>query len=249
MIRVLAVLRRELGALFESTVTYVALGLFVVVLPLLFFLLGFPVGKQPLPGLFEGGQTSLLVLFTWLPFLLALLVPALSMSAWAEERRAGTEELLLTWAVRSHEVVLGKFLARWVLVSLLVLVAVLPSAVAVARLGDLDWATVWVGLLGAAGLTAAYCALALWVSALVHEQLAAFLLGATLLLALWALELAVAFLPAGVAEALDYAAPSAHFLDSAALGVLDARDAAYFLLLVGFGLVLNVVAVERRRWR
>jgi ABC-2 type transport system permease protein len=249
VIRVVAVLRRELGALFEAPITYVALALFVVVLPLLYFLVGFPVGRQPLPGLFEGGQANLIVLFTWLPFLLALLVPALSMSAWSEERRSGTEELLLTWPVRASEVVLGKFLARALLLALMVAVAVVPSAIAVARLGDLDWASAWVGLGGAVALAAAYCALALWVSALVQEQLAAFLLGAALLVALWALDLAVGLLPAALASFTHYAAPSSHFLDSAALGVVDARDGVYFALLVVFGLVLNVVAVERRRWR
>jgi hypothetical protein len=75
------------------------------------------------------------------------------------------------------------------------------------------------------------------------------LLGAALLLVLWALDLAVTLLPAGFAPFTHYTAPSSHFLDSAALGVLDARDAVYFALFVLFGLVLNVVAVERRRWR
>ncbi|MEZ6013665.1 MAG: ABC transporter permease subunit [Planctomycetota bacterium] len=242
-------MRRELGALFEAPITYVALAMFVVVLPLLFFLVGFPVGRQPLPGLFEGGQANLIVLFTWLPLLLALLVPALSMSAWAEERRSGTEELVLTWPVRASEVALGKFLARTVLLALMVSVAVIPSAVAVAGLGDLDWGPVWVGLGGAIILAAAYCALALWVSALVEEQLAAFLLGAALLVGLWALDFAVALMPAWLAGTLRYSAPGAHFLDSAALGVVDARDGVYFALFIVFGLTLNVVAVERRRWR
>lgn len=249
MTRVAAVLRRELGAAFEAPITYVALALFVVVLPLLFFLVGFPIGRQPLPGLFEGGQASLLVLFAWLPTLLALLVPALAMGAWAEERRGGTEELLLTWPVRASEVVLGKFFARVLLVGLMVAVAVVPTAVAVERLGDLDWATVWVGLLGAVALGAAYTALALWVSALAHEQLAAYLLGAALLVALSSLQLGVELLPSGFARVLAYAAPTSHFHDSAALGVVDARDGVYFGSLALFGLVLNVVAVEGRRWR
>jgi hypothetical protein len=59
----------------------------------------------------------------------------------------------------------------------------------------------------------------------------------------------VGVLPAGLASGLDYACPSTHFLDSAARGVFDLRDLVYFALLVGFGLYLNVVVVERRRWR
>ncbi|MFT7077829.1 MAG: ABC-2 type transport system permease protein, partial [Planctomycetota bacterium] len=83
---VLPFARRELRSAFESPVAYVAIALFVLVLPALFFFLGYPVGRVPLPGLWEGGQASLIVLFHWLPLLLALVVPALTMGSWSEER-------------------------------------------------------------------------------------------------------------------------------------------------------------------
>ena len=245
----LALLWRELRAAFESPIAYVTIGLFVLVQGGLFFFLGFPVGLLPLPGLWEGGQASLLVLFTWLPLLLAFLVPALCMGSWAEERRAGTEELLLTYPLGTGQVVLAKFLAAWLLVALLVTAAVLPIAWTVSGLGHLDWATVWVGLAGAAMLSAGYVALAQLVSACTGEQLVAFLLGALLLGLLWLLRMLVAVLPAGLAAALEYACPSTHFLESAARGVLDARDVVYFLSLVVFGLTLAGIVVERRRWR
>lgn len=245
----LALLRRELRAAFESPVAYVTIGLFVLVQGGLFFFLGFPVGRLPLPGLWEGGQASLLVLFTWLPLLLAFLVPALCMGSWAEERRGGTEELLLTYPVATTQVVLAKFLAAWGIVTLLVTAAVVPIAWTVAGLGDLDWATVWVGLAGATLLAAGYVALAQLVSACTGEQLVAFLLGALLLGVLWLLRMLVGVLPPGLAGALDYACPSTHFLESAARGVLDARDVTYFLSLVVFGLTLAGIVVERRRWR
>lgn len=240
---------RELRAAFESPIAYVTIGLFVVVQAALFFFLGFPVGRLPLPSLWEGGQASLLVLFTWLPLLLAFLVPALCMGSWAEERRAGTEELLLTYPVTTGQVVLSKFLASWTLVALLLAAAVLPVAWTVSGLGDLDWATVWVGLGGAAMLAAGYVALAQFVSACTGEQLVAFLLGALLLGTLWALRMLVGVLPAGMAEALNYACPSTHFLESGARGVLDARDGVYFLSLSVLGLCLAGILVERRRWR
>jgi ABC-2 type transport system permease protein len=247
--RTLTVYRRELRAAFESPIAYLCIGLFVVVQAGLFFFLGFPVGRVPLPSLWEGGQASLMVLFTWLPLLLAFLVPALTMAAWAEERRAGTEELLLTYPLRTGEVVLGKFLSAWTLVVLQVALTVLPVAVGVATLGDLDWSTVGVGLCGAALLGAGYVAVALLFSACTQEQLIAFLLGSLALGLLWVLRMLVGVLPAGLASGLDYACPSTHFLDSAARGVFDLRDLVYFALLVGFGLYLNVVVVERRRWR
>ncbi|MFT5050023.1 MAG: ABC-2 type transport system permease protein [Chlamydiales bacterium] len=248
MKRTLAVLARELRSLFESPIAYVTIVLFIITQSALFFFAGYPVGKVPLPGLWEGGQASLIVLFTWLPLLFAFLVPALAMGAWAEERGAGTEELLLTYPVRTREVVLGKFLAVWGFVSLLVVLTVLPVAWTVDGLGDLDWSTVWVGMAGAILLAAGYSAIALPFSAATGEQLVAFLLGAITLGLLWAARFAVDLFPSGFAHVLEYAAPSSHFLQSAARGVFDLRDVVYFGLLVLFGLNLNVLLVERRRW-
>jgi ABC-2 type transport system permease protein len=246
--RAFAILRREFRASFESPIAYVTTALFVLLLDGTFFFLGFPVGPLPLPSLWEGGQATLLGLFTWLPLLLAFFVPALTMGAWADERRSGTEELLLTHPVRSLEIVLGKFLAAWILVGLFVSCAVFPVAITVGQLGDLDWSTVIVGLGGALALAAAYVALSLCISATTREPLVAFLLGAILLLLLWAARMLVSVLPAGLAAALDYVSPLAHFLDSAARGVLDLRDPIYFGSIVFAGLVSNVILVERRRW-
>ena len=248
MRRTLAVLRREWADSFEGPAVYLTVGLFVLALAGLFFFVGYPIGPAPLPGLWAGGQASLATLFAWLPLLFALLVPALSMSVWASERSAGTEELLLTHPLRTVEVVLGKFLATWSVAILLFSAALLPLAVTVASLGDLDWSTVVVGWLGALGLSAAYTALSLCVSATTAEPLVAFLLSALLLLALWLARLLVGVLPGELAAVLEYAAPTSHFLESSARGVLDVRDAVYFGSLVALGLYLNLLAVERRRW-
>jgi len=225
MSRTLAIWRREMRAAFESPIAYVTIILFVASLDGLFFKLGYPIGKVPLPPFWEIGQTTLIVLFTWLPLLLAFLVPALTMGAW----------------------LLGKFLAAWTLVVALVTCAVLPVAWSVHSIGDLDWSTVWVGLIGAYMLGAGYVAIALCLSACTEEQLVAFLFGALALGGLWLLRMLVDVVP-DFASALEYAAPSTHFLESAAGGVLDLRDAVYFGLLVFFGLFLNTVIVERRRW-
>lgn len=249
MMRTLAIFRREMRASFESPVAYVTISLFVIVLAGLFFFLGYPIGRVPLPGLWEGGQATLIVLFTWLPLLFAFLIPALTMAAWAEERKDGTEELLLTYPLRTGEVVLGKFLAAWSLVALLVVLTVLPVAAAVAGIGPLDWSTVWVGMFGAVLLGGGYVAIALLMSACTQEQLVAFLFGSLVLGTLWLLRMLVGVLPAAFARGIEYACPSTHFLESAALGVFDLRDVVYFALLVVFGLYMNVVVVERRRWR
>ncbi len=248
MLRIVHVWRRELGASFGSPVALVSILTFVALQTALLYWIGYPVGPVPLPALWEGGQATLSVTFTWQPLLLAFLVPALSMGAWAEERRAGTQELLFTYPLRTFEVVVGKWLSTWTLVIAMLVLGTLPLAWTVGGLGDLDWGAVAAGLIGACGLAAAYCALALCCSALSSEQLVAFLVGALVLGVLWALRLLVPVLPPELAEPLNTLCPASHVLDSAARGVLDLRDGVYFASLVLVGLVLNTVLVERRRW-
>ena len=249
MSRVLAVYRRELGASLDSHVAWVGAVLFIVGLHAAFFFLGFPIGDRRVPGFWEGRVASLQALFSWLPLFFALLAPALTMNAWATERRSGTEELLLTQPLRAREAVLGKFLAAWTLVAVLVVAAVLPLAAVVGQVGDLDWGAVWSGMIGATLLAAGFVALGLCASALAAEELVAFLLSAGLLIVLWSASLFVRALPPVLAEAAWYASPSVHYLDTVTRGVVDARDALYHGLLVLLGLSLNVAVVEGRRWR
>lgn len=246
---VLAIASRELRAAFESPVAYAVLLIFVLASAALFFLVGLPIGRVPLPSLWEGGEASLLVLLAWVPLSLALLVPALCMGTWAEERRAGTEELFLTYPLRASQLVLGKFLAQTALVTLLLLLAIAPVAWTVAQLGDLDLAAAGVGLVGALLLGASYVAVSLLVSALASDPLVAYLVGALVLVGLWALRLLVEVFPAELAASVDRLTPAARFLGSAARGVVDLRDLAYFAGLVLAGLYLNVRVVERRRGR
>jgi ABC-2 type transport system permease protein len=244
----LSVFRRELGARFDSPAALVVTLAFALVAQGLFFFLGHPIGDLRLPSFWDGGTASLQVVFAWVPLLFVGLVPALTMGAWAEERSAGTEELLFTWPISGVSTVVAKFLAVWCFLGLVLACTILPLALVVGGLGDLDWGTVWGGLLGALLLGGACSALGLFLSALFVEQLAAFLASASLLGLLWSAGLLVAALPAGLAELVYYVSPYAHFFDSAARGVFDLRDLAYHGSLILIGLWCNVLAVEGRRW-
>ena len=244
-----AVLRRELDVAVRSPVAWVTCFFFVLALHAGFFFVGFPVGDLSLPSFWTGRVASLDVLFAWLPVVYALLAPALTMASWAEERRAGTDELLLTQPVSVRALVAGKFLAAWALLFAITAVAVLPLAAVVATIGPLDWGTVWGGLIGAFMLSAVCCAIGLACSALASEELVAFLVAAVTLLALWGAGHFVRVLPASIAEAAWYASPTLHFLESGARGVFDARALAYHALFVACAMVFNVVVLEGRRWR
>ncbi|MDF1798218.1 MAG: ABC-2 transporter permease [Planctomycetota bacterium] len=243
------VYRRELGARLDSPAALVVTLAFALAAHGLFFFMGHPIGDLRLPSFWDGGTASLQVVFAWLPLLFVGLVPALTMGAWAEERSAGTEELLFTWPISSRGAVLAKFLAVWSFLAIVLAVAILPLALVVAGLGDLDWGTVFGGLFGALLLGGACSAISLFLSALFVEQLAAFLASASLLGLLWSGGLLVGALPASIAELVYYFSPYAHFFDSAARGVFDLRDLAYHGSLILIGLWCNVLAVEGRRWQ
>lgn len=246
---VCAILRRELGARFDAPSALVVTLVFALVAQGLFFFLGHPVGTLQLPSFWEGRTASLQVVFAWLPLLFVGFVPALTMGAWAEERAAGTEELLLSWPVSGARAVLAKFLAVWLFLGLALLVTVLPLAAVVATLGALDWNVVLCGLFGAWLLGGACASIGLLLSALFREQLAAFLASALVLGLLWVGGLVVPNLPPDWAEFVYYASPYAHFFDSAARGVVDARDLVYHGTLMLAGLVGNSMIVEGRRWK
>ncbi|QDU85374.1 ABC-2 family transporter protein [Planctomycetes bacterium Pla163] len=245
--KVSAVARRELGAAIDAPSAWVAAGAFAIALQGLFFFAGYPIGDLRFPGLWEGRVASLQVLFAWLPPLFAVLAPAFTMGSWAEERRAGTEELLLTWPIASWQVVLGKFLASWLLLMTAAVVGALPATLVVASLGPLDWGVAASGALGAALLGAGCVAVGLVVSAAAREQLVAFLVAALLLTGMWSIALFLRVVPGELAEWFYLVSPQAHFLDSAARGVFDTADLVYYGALVALALLVNWRMVEARR--
>ena len=246
---VLAVATRELGEAFDSPVSWVAFPLFALTQLVAFYVLGHPIGELDLPGLWAGGQASLDVLFAWRPLSFALLAPALTMGAWAEEARAGTDELLLSHPVSVRSLVWGKFLAAWLLLAGMATALILATAFQVARLGPLDPGTVVAGLVGTWALAAASVAVGLCASASTRDELVSYLVAALLLGGLWSAALFVRSAPPALAEVLWYASPALHFQESAARGLLDVRDLVYFGLFAFLATVLNVALVEGRRRR
>ena len=166
MNRIKAVAGRELRAYFNSPIAYVFLLVFVGAALFTFFNAN---------AFFSRGRADLRGLFDAVPFLMVLLVPALTMRLWAEERKQGTLEVLLTLPARDHELVAGKFLASWALLGVgLVLTAALPLTVS--TIGDLDWGPVLGGYLAALLLWGAYLAVGQFVSATTENQILAFIL-------------------------------------------------------------------------
>jgi ABC-2 type transport system permease protein len=235
---ILSIARKELNAAFRSPVGLLFLGV---------FLLATLVGFFPLSGFFARNMADVRPLFEWLPLLLILLVSAITMRQWAEERHSGTLEILLTLPVRTRDLVLGKFLAGLILVAVALLLT-FPLPAMVARLGPLDWGPVLGGYCGALLLGAAYLAIGLCISARTDNQVVS-LIGTLLLggaLYLLGTDDLTRLFAADGAEVLRSLGTGSRF-ESLERGVLDLRDLVYYGSIAVFFLVLNVHFLEAPR--
>jgi len=239
MNRTHALAQREFRAFFNSPIAYVFLLAFVGLALFTFFNVN---------AFFARGVADLRGLFQAVPFLMLLLVPALTMRLWAEEEKQGTIEVLLTFPAKEHELVLGKFLASWYLLAVgLALTLILPLIVSL--LGNLDWGPVIGGYVGALLLGAAYLAVGQFVSAVTENQILAFILALFVCMTLYGLgtEVFSGFFPDRTAALLRALGTGSRF-ESIARGVIDLRDLLYYVSLTLFFLALSVGALRAKRW-
>ncbi len=226
--------RREFRAYFTSPIAYVYLSTFLVVMTWLFF-----------RGFFLIGEASLRSFFGLMPWIYLFFVPAVAMGKWAEERKAGTLELLFTYPLGKGSVVVAKFLAGLGLISVALLLTLLIP-VTVSFLGPLDWGPVIGGYLGLLFLGGAYLAISLWVSSLTENQIIAFIVGVVACFALFIVgePIVTAGLPVFVAQFFQYLGLGSHF-ESIGRGVIDSRDLIYYFSMIGFFLFMNWKTLQR----
>lgn len=167
-----AVCRRELGSYFTSPVAYVFLIIFLVLVGFCTFMFGGFLGRN---------QASLLPFFTWHPWLYLFLVPAIGMRLWAEDRRSGAIELLLTLPITPWQAIVGKFLAAWCVLAA-GLALTFPMVITVIYLGDPDGGVIVTGYAGSLLVAGAYLALTSMTSAMTRNQVISFILSFVLCL-------------------------------------------------------------------
>jgi len=235
-IRIVA--RKELRTYFESPVALIFLGIFLLATLFAFF---------SHSSFFARNIADVRPLFAWLPLLLIFLVAAITMRQWAEERKMGTLEVLLTLPVDTRDLVLGKFLAGMSLVAI-ALAMTLPIPIMVSMLGSLDWGPVVGGYLGALLLGGTYLAIGLCISARTDNQVVSLML--TLLIAgaiyLLGSDTLTQFFGNRGSDLLRALGTGSRFA-SIERGVLDLRDLAYYVGLGVFFLGLNWYFLESER--
>src|SRR5207247_2204611 len=158
--------KRELAGYFASPVAYVFIVIFLLMIGFFTFMAG---------GFFERGQASLISFFLWHPWLYLFLVPAAGMRLWAEERRVGTIELLLTMPITAWQAIVGKFLASWLFLAL-ALALTFPVVITVNYLGSPDNGVILSGYLGSWLMAGAYLAISCITSAMTRTQVVSFII-------------------------------------------------------------------------
>ena len=239
---VMVVMRRELASYFATPVAYVFIVIFLIMSAAFTFYLG---------GFYEREIADLEPFFRFHPWLYLFLVPAVGMRLWAEERKYGTIELLLTLPITAGEAVIGKFVAAWLFVGL-ALALTFPMWITVNVLGDPDNGVIFAGYVGSWLMAGGFLAISACLSAVTRNQVVAFILAVVVCFGFllsglpMVLDLFRGWLPQVLVDGIANLSFLMHF-DSISRGVIDLRNVIYFVLVIGFWLLANRIVLEIRK--
>ncbi|MCE2401128.1 ABC transporter permease subunit [Candidatus Poribacteria bacterium] len=233
-----AIFKKEFRSYFNSPIAYIFITFFLGISSWLFF-----------QTFFLANQAEIREFFGLMPWIFLFFIPAVTMKLWAEEKKLGTAEILMTLPIRDYEVVLGKFLASFGLLAVTALFSLgLPFSVI--YLGDPDGGTIVCGYIGLLLMGGAYLAIGLFASTLTENQIIAFILGITICFVLLIIgtDYVLFSTPNWLFPIFSYLGLGAHY-SSILRGVIDSRDIIYYLSIIGFFLYLSTLLVESRKWR
>ena len=233
MKQVVQIFKKEFYAYFLSPIAYIVISIFLVVTGWFFF-----------STFFLYGLASMRNFFTMMPIIFTFVAPAVTMRLFSEELNVGSYELLLTMPVSIRQVVLGKFLAGTVFMTMMLLPTI-SYPLTISFLGELDWGPVVGGYIGAFLLAGSYCAVGLFASSLTRNQIIAFIIGLAICFGLTMLNKILFFMPETLLSFLSYLGVDMHFANISK-GIIDTRDLLYFLSVVFIGLYATHLSIEER---
>ena len=233
-----ALFKRELKSYFATPVAYVFIVIFLMLMGAFTFYLG---------GFYELRQADLRPFFNFHPWLYLFLVPAISMRLWAEERRSGSVELLMTLPITPWQAVLGKFFAAWTFTSI-ALALTFPIWITVNYLGDPDNGTILAGYIGSLLMAGGFLAIGACVSAITRNQVIAFVISIVVCFGFllsgfpMVMDLFSAWAPQIIVDTVASLSFLTHF-SNISRGVIDFRDLIYFSLLIAGFLYANTIVI------
>lgn len=236
------ILKRELLSYFATPLAYVFIVIFLIANGIFTFDLG---------GFYARGQADLLPFFSFHPWLYLFMVPAIAMNLWADERKTGTIELLLTLPVKLSDAILGKFLAAWALTGIALLLT-FPIWITVNYLGDPDNGVIVAAYLGSWFMAGGFLAIGSCMSACTRNSVIAFILTVSIcfLFVIMGSPILLDAFPDWVPQVVVDAFSAMGFLthyDSIAKGVLDIRDILFFSVFIGAWLLASAIVIEIRK--
>lgn len=234
--------KRELGAYFGTPLAYVFAVIFVALTGAFAFFIG---------NFFERGQADLQPFFNYHPWLYLLLVPAIAMRLWAEERKSGTIELLMTLPISTSEAIIGKFLAAWIFIGI-ALALTFPMWITVNILGKPDNGVILASYIGSFLMAGAFLAIGSCISALTKNQVIAFIVASTIcfLLVMSGTDLVLNFFRSWAPQIIVDAVASLSFLthfNEIMRGVISLASVFFYISLIAFFLFANAIVVDQRK--
>ena len=251
---VLAIAEKELRSYFASPIAYIIMGLFALLFGVFFniYLTVFVQRSMSMSPQFGGGATNVNqdmirgVLMNAAVIIL-FVMPMITMRTYAEEKRSGTIELLLTSPVTDVQIILGKFLGALALYAAMLLVTMLDIAI-LFFYGNPEWKPIAAGYLGLLLLGGSFLSIGLLISSLTKNQIVAGVITFAVFLTLWIVNWSADQSGPVMRQVLDHLSIIQHF-DDFARGVIDTKHLVYYLSFITFGLFLTAKSVDSERWR
>ena len=253
MRNIAAIAQREVNAYFASPIAYVLIGFFALLfgwffyVPLAFFVQqSSQMGMNPTQAL---NINQMLVGPTLMntTVIMLFLFPLITMRTYAEEKRSGTIELLLTSPITDVEIIIGKFLGAMLLYAAMLAVTMLHMAI-LFIFGDPEWKPIATGYLGLLLMGGCFLSLGLFISSLTKNQIVAGISTFAVFLMLWVINWISTFVGPTTQTVLQYLSLTEHF-DDFAKGIIDTKHLIYYLSFMAFGLFLTAKSVDSERWR
>ncbi len=254
MSNVLAIARKELRSYFASPIAYVVIGMFALAFWYFYISMLSWFLMQSMQGQMMGGggpmnvnQQLIRIVLQNAAVVILFLLPMITMRTYAEEKRTGTIELLLTSPLTDWEIIIGKFLGAMALYGMMLAVTLIDVLLLFA-FGKPEWKPIVTSYLGLLLLGGCFVSLGLLFSSLTRNQVVAGVITLVVLLLLWIVDWMTSFSSPGVASVLNYLSITSH-LDDFTKGVIDTKHLIYYVSFITFGLFLTAKAVDSERWR